>query len=94
MSGSKPVILVMHSYEGVVGTNAVHSLEAATRRGKAEKGGIIHCLFIAASLLPQAESLTEMFDKQPPYIHLDVSDSKIAYIYRRHILKHGLTLTD
>ena len=92
--GAKPVILVMHSYGGVAGTNAVHGLEAATRREKDEKGGIIHCLFIAAFLVPKGKSLIEMFDEPPSYLYPDVSDRKIAYIYRKLILKRGLTLTD
>ena len=93
VSGGKPVSLVMHSYGGVAGTNAVHGLEAATRRDKDEKGGIIHCLFNAAFLVPKGKSLIEMFDEQPPYLFPDVSDSKIAYIYRKRILERGLTLT-
>ena len=35
-----------------------------------------------------------MNDKQLPYFYLDVSDSKLAYIDRELVLKHGLILTD
>ena len=92
--GGKAVILVMHSYGGVAGTNAVHGLEAATRREEDEKGGIIHCLFIAAFLVPKGKSLVEMFDEPPSYLYPDVSFRNIAYLHRKLILKRGLTLTD
>lgn len=72
MSEGKAVILVMHSYGGVAGTNAVHFLEAAARHEKGEKGGIIHCLFIAAFLVPKGNSLIGMFPEAPPYLYPDV----------------------
>ena len=72
VSEGKAVILVMHSYGGVAGTNAVHGLEAAARQEKGEKGGIIHCLFIAAFLVPKGNSLIGMFPDAPPYLYPDV----------------------
>ena len=72
VSEGKAVILVMHSYGGVAGTNAVHDLEAAARHEKGEKGGIIHCLFIAAFLVPKGNSLIGMFPEAPPYLYPDV----------------------
>lgn len=73
VSGGKTVIFVMHSYGGVAGTNAVHGLEAAAREEKGEKGGIIHCLFITAFLVPKGNSLIGMFPEAPPYLYPDVS---------------------
>ena len=75
VSERKKVILVMHSYGGIPGTNAVHGLEAAARQEKGEKGGIIHCLFIAAFLVPKGKSLIAMFPEAPPYLYSDVSPS-------------------
>ena len=72
----KTVILVMHSYGGVAGTNAVHGLESATRQKEGEKGGISHCLFIAAFLVPKGKSLIGMFHEPPPYLYPDVRHSK------------------
>ena len=73
VSGGKTVILVMHSYGGVAGTNAVHGLEAAPRREKGEKGGITNCVFVAAFLVPKGNSLIDMFDEAPSYLLPDVS---------------------
>ena len=75
VSEGKTVILVMHSYGGLVGTNAVHGLEAAARQEKGEKGGIIHCLFIAAFVVPKGSSLIQAFPDAPPYLYPDVSRS-------------------
>ena len=75
VSGGKSVILIMHSYGGVAGTNAVHGLEAAARQEKGEKGGIIHCLFVAAFLVPKGRSLIGMFPETPSYLYPDVSHS-------------------
>ena len=72
VSKGKAVILVMHSYGGVAGTNAVHGLEAAARHERGEKGGIIHCLFVAAFLVPKGNSLIGMFPEAPPYLYPDV----------------------
>ena len=73
LSESKTVVLVMHSYGGVAGTNAVSGLEATTRQQRGEKGGIVHCLFLAAFLVPKGNSLIRMFPEHPPYLGPDVS---------------------
>ena len=72
VSEGKTVILVMHSYGGLAGSNAVHELEAAARQEKGEKGGIIHCLFVCAFLVPKGKSLIGMFPEAPRYLYPDV----------------------
>ncbi len=70
VSEGKEVVLVMHSYGGIPGSEAVTGLEKAARK---EKGGVIHALFIAAFLVPKGNSLMGMFDNQfPPYLHVNV----------------------
>ena len=66
----KEVVIVMHSYGGIVGSEAVAGFEKA---GRKEKGGVIHALFIAAFLVPRGSSLMGMFDDQfPPYLFVNV----------------------
>ena len=77
VSDGRSVILAMHSYGGVAGTNAVHGLEAGARREKGDEGGIIHCLFIAAFLVPKGNSLRGMFPEVPPYLYPDVCHSTV-----------------
>lgn len=80
VSDAKKVILVMHSYGGIPGTNAVHGLEAAARQDKGEEGGIIHCLFVAAFLVPKGKSLLGMFPEAPPYLCPDPEGSRFLLV--------------
>lgn len=91
VSEGKKVILVMHSYGGIPGTNAVHGLEAAARQERGEKGGIIHCLFVAAFLVPKGKGLIEMFPEAPSYLYSDVSHSTLR-TERSNILTRWLTI--
>lgn len=52
LSESKQVILVCHSYGGMVGSGAVTGLEAYRRKAEEKKGGVVHCLFLCAFLVP------------------------------------------
>ena len=79
VAAGKTVILVMHSYGGVAGTNAVHGLEAAARLERGEKGGIVHCLFVAAFLVSKGKSLITMFPDAPSYLYPDVSPRLTVY---------------
>lgn len=81
LSRGKTVVLVMHSYGGLVGTNAVVGLELSARVAKGERGGVAHCLFIAAFLVPKGNSLLGMFPKPPPYLQPDVSRPLILPYY-------------
>ena len=71
----KHVVLVMHSYGGKAGANAVSGLGFAARDQSREKGGIIHCVFLAGFLIPKGKSLTDMFPGRPEYIVLDVGSN-------------------
>ena len=79
VSEGKCVILVMHSYGGVAGTNAVSGLEATARMRNGEKGGVIHCLFLSAFLVPKGSSLIGMFPEPPPYLRPDVSRIQVQH---------------
>ena len=70
----------MHSYGGVAGTNAVNGLERDYRTEKGEKGGIIHCLFTAAFLVPKGMSLIGMFPERPPYLAPDVKPTLFPFL--------------
>jgi pimeloyl-ACP methyl ester carboxylesterase len=49
----KDVMVVMHSYGGIVGTEAVHeSLAKKAREGKVLPGGVLGLLYMCAFLLP------------------------------------------
>ncbi|KAL8808161.1 MAG: hypothetical protein Q9182_000225 [Xanthomendoza sp. 2 TL-2023] len=71
----KEVIVVMHSYGGLVGSNAVSGLEAAGREAKGGKGGIVHCVFITAYVVPTGKSLSDIGDGPAEFITPDPTDS-------------------
>ncbi|KAL2043212.1 hypothetical protein N7G274_004272 [Stereocaulon virgatum] len=76
----KHVVLVMHSYGGKAGAVAVSGLESAARDQCREKGGIIHCVFLAGFLIPKGKSLADMFPGRPEYIVLDPEDPKFLVV--------------
>lgn len=69
------VIVVLHSYGGVVGTEAVHeSLGKKQRAAEGKKGGVIGLLYMCAFVLPEGVSIASAFGGQlPPYIVIEVS---------------------
>lgn len=71
----KEVIIVTHSYSGMVGSNAVSGLEAAHRNARGEKGGIVHFVFISAYAVPVGKSLLDMTSEPAPFLAPDPTDS-------------------
>ena len=69
-------MLVIHSYGGVPGCQAVRGLDKETRvsEGK-EEGGIVHCIFLAALLVSKGDTLVGALGEGglAPWYDLDVS---------------------
>ncbi len=65
----------MHSYGGVVGTEAVdETLGAKQRQIKGLSGGVTQLLYLCAFLLSEGNSLGSAFGGQlPPFIKTEVS---------------------
>ncbi|KAI9666124.1 MAG: hypothetical protein M1821_004059 [Bathelium mastoideum] len=53
----KDAIVILHSYGGQVGTNALVGLGADSRAKKGKKGGVKHLIYMAASALPEGDSM-------------------------------------
>ena len=53
---NKYVIMLMHSYGGSVGTEAVKDLDIQTRYKKSLKGGVLHLIYLCGFLLPKGTS--------------------------------------
>lgn len=70
----KDVICVLHSYGGVVGTEAIHeSLGKKIRQENGLKGGVLGILYMAAFILPLGASLGSAFGGSlPPFIQVEV----------------------
>ena len=75
INGGKDVIVVMHSYGGVIGTQAVTAdLSKTSRQAKGLEGGIIHLVYVAAFIVSEGNSLgSALGGALPPYIKTKVS---------------------
>lgn len=59
---SKDIVCVLHSYGGMVGTEAIHeSLGKSVREGKGLRGGVVGILYMAAFVLPLGTHLGTAF---------------------------------
>lgn len=62
----KTVVVVMHSYGGLVGSEAVtEELSYAKRQARGLSGGVIHLFFYAAFLLNEGQSVLSAFGESP-----------------------------
>lgn len=70
----KDVICVLHSYGGVVGTEAIDaSLGKKNRQDNGLSGGVLGLLYMAAFVLPLGSSLSTAFGGSlPPFIQVEV----------------------
>ncbi|KAB8211914.1 alpha/beta-hydrolase [Aspergillus parasiticus] len=62
----KTVVLVMHSYGGIVGSEAIpESLSYRARQTRGQEGGVIHLFYYTAFLLGKGKSVLETFGESP-----------------------------
>ncbi|KAE8149090.1 Alpha/beta hydrolase fold-1 [Aspergillus avenaceus] len=62
----KLVVLVMHSYGGIVGSTAIpQSLTYDSRQAEGKKGGVLHLFYYAAFVLPEGASVMGTFGESP-----------------------------
>ncbi|KAL8929510.1 MAG: hypothetical protein Q9208_001179 [Pyrenodesmia sp. 3 TL-2023] len=69
----KAVFAVMHSYGGLVGSEAVgEELAWSSRQARRQLGGVIHLFFFCAFVLDEGQSILGTFGKSPnPNVHSD-----------------------
>ena len=73
------VVLVMHSYGGVVETQAATGLGKAERMKKGKSGGIVRLFYACAFLLPLGSDLCRLLGGSlPPWITEEVSRSSCS----------------
>ena len=91
---ARDVIVVGHSYGGVVATQAVKQRFAKkVRAEEGKKGGVLRILYICAFMVKDGQSLADPFGGTlPPFITIDVSCSylegllKLCYIFTQRQL--------
>jgi pimeloyl-ACP methyl ester carboxylesterase len=70
----KDIILLCHSYGGLVGSNAVEGFDYASRKAAGKKGGVILTVYMSAFMVPKGKSLLDMLGGQPlPWMKVEVS---------------------
>lgn len=70
----KKVVLVVHSYGGLVGANAVEGLGYKQRQREGKTGGVILFVYLAAFVTPLGKSIKEMLGGQfLPWMRPEVS---------------------
>ena len=81
-SEGRDIILAMHSYGGIVGTQAAdESFSEASRESQGLEGGVILLLYMCAFLLPLGDSLGSAFGgKLPPFITVHVCTSGFSIL--------------
>ncbi|KAI9931995.1 hypothetical protein ASPWEDRAFT_40178 [Aspergillus wentii DTO 134E9] len=68
----KDVVVVGHSYGGVVTSNAVEGLSKADRSRQGKKGGVVLVVYMSAFVLPKGTSLKDMLGGEfLPWMNID-----------------------
>ncbi|KAI1771164.1 Alpha/beta hydrolase fold-1 [Hypoxylon cercidicola] len=68
VEAGRDVAVLMHSYGGQVGTNALYGLSHKARAAKGLSGGVTHLIYMAAFALPEGK---KMVDKVEEFGHMD-----------------------
>ncbi|EXJ75174.1 uncharacterized protein A1O5_01870 [Cladophialophora psammophila CBS 110553] len=84
------VVLVLHSYGGMVGTQAAAGLGKAERMKRGQKGGIVRLFYACAFLLPLGKDLCGgLGGRLPPWIKEEANGSCNATM-PEHVFYHDL----
>ncbi|KAK7728478.1 hypothetical protein SLS57_002366 [Botryosphaeria dothidea] len=69
---SKEVVVLLHSYGGVVGSCASQGFGFKQRASERKKGGILEIIYLSAFALPKGKSLLDMLGGQPlPWMRIE-----------------------
>jgi pimeloyl-ACP methyl ester carboxylesterase len=82
---SLDVILVLHSYSGIPGSNACSGLLQADRLAAGKAGGIVHVIYLASFVRPIGSTLNEALDSTPTWIDFA---SGFLHVTEENALKH------
>ncbi|EXJ60461.1 hypothetical protein A1O7_04614 [Cladophialophora yegresii CBS 114405] len=77
--GGKDVVVVVHSYGGVIGCEAVQGFVKSEREKEGKKGGVSHIYFCCAFALPEGVSLMDALNNQPlPWFRLNEAQDSVT----------------
>ena len=83
LSADKDIVIVLWSYGGAVGTEAVlPSMLKSSRQNDGKAGGVVHLVYLAAPVLPPGMSVTRSVPEQPEdageWVDLDLNAGTIT----------------
>lgn len=72
----RDIVVVGHSYGGVVASNAVEGLVKPVRTANGKRGGVVSVVYLAAFALDKGQSLLELLGGNPlPWMKIEVGPS-------------------
>lgn len=95
----KDIILVVHSYGGIPGTESARDLSKPDRQAKGLKGGIIRLVYYAAFLPEEGQSLRDITGATPESVPMEdgyiIIDEQLKALYAQFVysdlpVEHGL----
>lgn len=76
-----PILVVMHSYGGVVGDNALSDLLWSQRQAAGKPGGVVHLVYAAAFIIPAGTSLLTPFNGEMlPWLKEDATSRTVEML--------------
>ncbi|RAH72550.1 alpha/beta hydrolase [Aspergillus aculeatinus CBS 121060] len=89
----RPIVVVAHSYGGIVAAGAVEGLGYAPRARAGQPGGVIQVVWMAAFVAPEGKSLFEMLGgKWEPWMGFTTPDDGYVYTTQpERIFYHDMT---
>ncbi|KAH7374185.1 Alpha/beta hydrolase fold-1 [Cadophora sp. MPI-SDFR-AT-0126] len=86
----KKIVVVTHSYGGVVGSCAVEDMGFATRKAAGKKGGVINVVYMSAFALPKGVSLMDTLGEGPlPW--MTIKDNYVTINDPKELFYHDIS---
>jgi pimeloyl-ACP methyl ester carboxylesterase len=81
----KDIVLAMHSYGGIPGTESARGLAKADRQAKGEKGGITRLVYLTSYLVEEGQSLRDVSGATPESVPMEdgymIIDEQLKALY-------------
>lgn len=75
----KDIVIVAHSYGGLVAGSAAKDLDKPTRQAQGQAGGVIGLIYVAGNIALEGEALMDaMGGSYPPFLKLDKVGSNLS----------------
>jgi pimeloyl-ACP methyl ester carboxylesterase len=73
VENGEDIVVVMHSYGGLPGTESVKGFLKKEREVEGKNGGVVSLVYVSAFLVPEGFSLASFLGEMPEWVKFDVS---------------------